>query len=300
AHFAIRPALRRTRSGRNSIACWSDPSALGALAEEGLLAMKIAQVVCLSSLAAAAAAGVALLSSAADGQTGPRMARGDGKLENVADIQGNLHVPSDYRAVYEFLGTWAIAADKGAGSSEMHDVYATPGTIAAFHKNGHFPDGAVLIKEVYQTSTAPMTTGTVSHAQNLKGWFVMVKDSKNSHPGNFPVGGWLGVVVVRSGKSDENNVNRLQKGFFSEKCRRGKCLTSRTKAPSGGIGSGRTLVKIGAGGHQDPRGARSTLQAGQPPESPRRAHFGNSRGRSPGGHGPAESRSQQRFKHLRA
>jgi hypothetical protein len=49
----------------------------------------------------------------------------------------------------------------------------------------------VLIKEVYQTSTAPMTTGTVSHAQNLKGWFVMVKDSKNSHPGNLLWGdGW--------------------------------------------------------------------------------------------------------------
>jgi hypothetical protein len=153
--------------------------------------MKIAHVVCLPSLAAAAAAGLGLLSSAADGQTGPRMARGAGKLENVADVQGNLHVPSDYRAVYEFLGTWAIAADKGAGSSEMHDVYATPGTIAAFHKSGHFPGGTVLIKEVYQTSTAPMTTGTVSHAQSLKGWFVMVKDSKNSHPGNSLWGdGW--------------------------------------------------------------------------------------------------------------
>ena len=153
--------------------------------------MKIAHVVCLPSLAAAAAVGLTLLSSAADGQTGPRMARGDGKLENVADVQGNLHVPSDYRSVYEFLGTWAIAADKGAGSSEMHDVYATPDTIAAFHKSGHFPDGAVLIKEVYQTSAVPMTTGTVSHAQNLKGWFVMVKDSKNSHPGNLLWGdGW--------------------------------------------------------------------------------------------------------------
>jgi len=29
-----------------------------------------------------------------------------------------------------------------------------------------------------------MTTGTVSHADKLKGWFVMVKDGKNSHPGN--------------------------------------------------------------------------------------------------------------------
>src|SRR5262245_37925261 len=108
--------------------------------------MKTAHVVGLLSMAAAAAAGLALLLSAADGQTGPRMARGDGKLENVADVQGNLRVPSDYRAVYEFLGTWAIAADKGAGSSEMHDVYATPDTITAFHKGGRFPDGTVLIQ----------------------------------------------------------------------------------------------------------------------------------------------------------
>jgi len=28
-----------------------------------------------------------------------------------------------------------------------------------------------------------MTTGTVSHARRLKGWFVMVKDRKNSHAG---------------------------------------------------------------------------------------------------------------------
>jgi Cytochrome P460 len=158
-------------------------------AEKGLFAMKIAHVACLVSLATVGAAGLALLSSAADGQTGPRMSRGDGKLETAVDAQGNLHVPSDYRAVYEFLGTWAIAADKGAGSSEMHDVYATPGTIAAFHNSSHFPDGTVLIKEVYQASTAPMTTGTVSHAQTLKGWFVMVKDSKNSHPGNLLWGG---------------------------------------------------------------------------------------------------------------
>src|SRR6516164_8537026 len=36
-----------------------------------------------------------------------------------------------------------------------------------------------------------MTTGTVSHAQTLKGWFVLMKDSKNSHPGNKLWGnGW--------------------------------------------------------------------------------------------------------------
>jgi len=41
------------------------------------------------------------------------------------------------------------------------------------------------VKEVYDAATAPMTTGIVSHVQTLKGWFVMVKDDKNSHPGNL-------------------------------------------------------------------------------------------------------------------
>src|SRR5262245_36813512 len=138
----------------------------------------------LVSLLAMAALVLVLKSLAANGQSDLRAARGDRTPEAVVDDQGHLHVPSNYRATYEFLGTWAIASDKGAGSSELHTVYATPGTIAAYHTGGQFPEGTVLIKEVYETSTAPMTTGTVSHAQTLKGWFVMMKDSKNSHPGN--------------------------------------------------------------------------------------------------------------------
>jgi hypothetical protein len=152
---------------------------------KGPFAVKITHVACFALLTAVAAARVALLPSAADGQTELRMSRPDGKLEAVVDAQGNLHVPSSYPTAYEFLGTWAIAADKGVGSSEIHETYATPGTIAAYHEGSHFPDGTVLIKEVYETSTAPMTTGTVSHARSLKGWFMMVKDSKNSHPGNL-------------------------------------------------------------------------------------------------------------------
>jgi Cytochrome P460 len=154
--------------------------------------MKIAaHAASLVSLVAVAAVVLALRSSVIDGQSDQRMSRADEKPEAVVDAQGNLHVPSSYRADYEFLGTWAIAADKGVGSKELHNVYARPGTIATYHTRGRFPDGTVLVKEVYETSTAPMTTGTVSHAQTLKGWFVMVKDSKNSHPGNSLWGdGW--------------------------------------------------------------------------------------------------------------
>ena len=106
------------------------------------------------------------------------------KANAVVDVNGDLHVPNAYRMTYQYLGSWAVADDQGRGSKELHIVYASPGTIAAYHKNGSFPDGAVLVKEVFQAATGRMTTGTVSHAESLKGWFVMVKDSKGRHADN--------------------------------------------------------------------------------------------------------------------
>ena len=118
-------------------------------------------------------------------------ATNDPKTETVVDASGSLRVPGDYRAAYQSLGSWAVAADQGQGAKEIHVVYASPGTIAAYRKNGHFADGSVLVKEVFEATTGAMTTGTVSHAQTLKGWFVLMKDSKNSHPGNKLWGdGW--------------------------------------------------------------------------------------------------------------
>ena len=110
---------------------------------------------------------------------------------SVADHDGHLHVPNDYRTTYQILGSWAIAADDNHGSKELHVVYASPGVIDAYRKDKRFPDGAVLVKEVFKAATSEMTTGTVSRADTLKGWFVMVKDSANRHPGNSLWGdGW--------------------------------------------------------------------------------------------------------------
>lgn len=109
----------------------------------------------------------------------------------AVDAAGNIRVPADYRTSYQFLGSWAVAADPGQGSKEMHIVYASPGVISAYRKDGRFPDGSVLVKEVFATATEAMTTGTVSHSRTLKGWFVMIKDSGNTHPGNKLWGdGW--------------------------------------------------------------------------------------------------------------
>jgi hypothetical protein len=133
----------------------------------------------------------AMVAVAAYGQMDTTASRNDPKTEAVVDADGNLRVPDAYRTTYQSLGSWAVAADQGQGSKELHVVYASPGTIAAYRKDGRFPDGSVLVKEVFETATEPMTTGTVSHAQALKGWFVMVKDSKNSHPGSKLWGnGW--------------------------------------------------------------------------------------------------------------
>ena len=134
---------------------------------------------------------LAMFAIAAHGQMDTAGSSNAPKAAAVDDAAGNLHVPDAYRTTYQSLGSWAVGADQGQGSKELHIVYASPGTIAAYRKDGHFPDGAVLVKEVYQAATEPMTTGTVSHADTLKGWFVMVKDSNGRHAGNKLWGdGW--------------------------------------------------------------------------------------------------------------
>jgi hypothetical protein len=110
---------------------------------------------------------------------------------SVVDSKGNLSVPHGYRTTYQYLGNWAVAADQGPGAKEIHVVYASPGAVAAYRSHGRFADGAVLVKEVYAAATGQMTTGTVSHADTLKGWFVMMKDSRGRFPDNKLWGdGW--------------------------------------------------------------------------------------------------------------
>src|SRR5881396_2278217 len=118
----------------------------------------------IKTLAGVGMAGLlAMLTIAAHGQMGTTAASNGPNAEAVVDATGNLHVPDAYRTTYQSLGSWAVAAE-GKGSKELHVVYASPGTIAAYRKDGRFPDGTVLVKEVFKAATGPMTTGTVSHA----------------------------------------------------------------------------------------------------------------------------------------
>jgi hypothetical protein len=40
----------------------------------------------------------------------------------------------------------------------------------------------VIVKELFATATGDMTTGRVSHAHEVEGWFVMIKDAKGRFP----------------------------------------------------------------------------------------------------------------------
>lgn len=98
---------------------------------------------------------------------------------NVDMETGAIRVPEDYTR-WATLGTWSHSREgSSSGAHEFHVVYTQPETISYYKKHRRFPDGAVLVKELLETETGAMTTGpVVSHATRLKGWFVLVRDTK--------------------------------------------------------------------------------------------------------------------------
>src|SRR5713101_4687258 len=74
----------------------------------------------------------------------------------LVDKTGNIRKPAGYRDHYQVLGTYVVLDPKG---NQMHFTYASPGTAEYYRKNGRFADGTVLVKEIFGTEHAQMTTG---------------------------------------------------------------------------------------------------------------------------------------------
>lgn len=107
------------------------------------------------------------------------------------DEKGNISLPTDYKTTFTHLGTFATASKVDGPLDQMHGVYTRPEDLRAYQRDGKFPDGAVLVKDVYKTGTENLTTGTVTWATDINIWFVMVKDSSNRFKGNDLWGdGW--------------------------------------------------------------------------------------------------------------
>ena len=97
---------------------------------------------------------------------------------------GALSVPEGYRDNLVFIGTWAVHNKEGAGIAGIHNVYTNAEAVAHFREHGEWQDGAVIVKELLEVQAAKMTTGQVSRATEISGWFVMVKDTQGRFPGN--------------------------------------------------------------------------------------------------------------------
>lgn len=107
------------------------------------------------------------------------------------DEKGNISLPADYKTTFTHLGTFATATEVGGPVDQLHGVYARPEDIKAYQKDGKFPDGAVIVKDVYKVASENLTTGTVTRATDIDIWFVMVKDGKGRFKGNDLWGdGW--------------------------------------------------------------------------------------------------------------
>jgi hypothetical protein len=111
---------------------------------------------------------------------------------DLVDKKGNISLPKGFQTNWVFLGTWSVAisdiADnveaQSKGAAALHNVYTQPGVAEYYRENKAFPDGAVLLKELRKGVTSAMTTGIVSRAADLDGWFIMIKDTKRRFPSN--------------------------------------------------------------------------------------------------------------------
>lgn len=119
------------------------------------------------------------------------------------DEKGNITLPKDYRTTFVHLGTFSVASTKEKEAAELHNVYARREDLAAYKQTGKWPDGAVIVKDVYEAKSEDLTTGRSSWASTIKVWFVMIKDTTNRFPDNPLWGNGWGWALFEGGNPDK-------------------------------------------------------------------------------------------------
>ena len=112
--------------------------------------------------------------------------KGAGEPESAygtyVDAKGNITLPPNFLIDWPALGTWSVLKDGTV--DDIHNVYAPGSVIEYYQKNKEFPDGAIIVKEVRHARGAPHTTGNAFWVDDVKVWFVMVRDRKGRFPNN--------------------------------------------------------------------------------------------------------------------
>ena len=144
----------------------------------------------------------------------PVKSQGTAKFDgfDLVDKEGNIRKPADYRDRYELLGTYTVLDAKG---NQMHVTYASPGTAAYYRKTGKFPDGAVMVKEIYGTDHSRLTTGDAYWASGLQVWFVKIKDDKHRFPENPLWGDGWGWALFKADAPDKQVATDYKKDCLS-------------------------------------------------------------------------------------
>lgn len=113
------------------------------------------------------------------------------EFSKYVDAKGNISLPDDFETTFVHIGSIAVAPKSDKPVGEIHGTYTRLADLKAFQKDGKFPDGAILVKDVRVAKNAELTTGNASFAQEVKVWFVMVKDAKGRFKDNALWGdGW--------------------------------------------------------------------------------------------------------------
>jgi len=118
----------------------------------------------------------------------------------LVDKTGNIRKPDDYRDLYQMLGAYLVLDPKG---NQMHFTWASPGTAEYYRRNQKFADGTVLVKEVFGTDHAQLTTGDANWAADTKIWFVLIKDTKGRYANNSLWGDGWGWALFKSDAPDK-------------------------------------------------------------------------------------------------
>jgi cytochrome c len=129
-------------------------------------------------------------------------------LAKYVDSKGNIALPADFETTFVHLGTIAVSPKAGTDVTELHGTYTRLEDLKSFQQDGHFPDGAILVKEVRSAKAEELSTGHAQFESNVKVWFVMVKDSQNRFPDNDLWGdGWGWALFKGADRSKQMATN---------------------------------------------------------------------------------------------
>lgn len=128
---------------------------------------------------------------------------------DLVDAKGSIRKPDGYRDRYQVLGAYTPVDLNN--DTQMHYTYASPGAAEYYRKNGKFADGTVLVKQVFATDHAKMTTGDAHWATDTIVWFIMFKDDKGRYPGNPLWGDGWGWALYKADAPDKQVATNYKK-----------------------------------------------------------------------------------------